>query len=147
MPTWEHFFCSLLINWISKGQPIVTELSTEDEYVALSDGSKETTCITNLLTEVTNVIMPSLLSEDDTGAIFLSKNPHVGSRTKHIDVLYHFVIREKVKAGAIKVSYVNTLKNPADLLSKNVTQKLHDAQHAFQIMNWFMDCWDRDQGG
>ena len=65
--------------------------------------------------------------------------------TKHIDVCYQF-IREKVKAGAIKVSYVNTLKNPADLLSKNVTRKMHDA-HAFQIMNGFMDCWDRDQGG
>ena len=53
----------------------------------------------------------------------------------------------EVKAGAIKVSYVNTLKNPAELLlSKNVTQKVHDA-HAFQIMNGFMDCWDRDKGG
>ena len=123
----------------------MTVSSTEAEYVALSDGSKETTFITNLLTEVTNVIIPSLLSEDNTGAIFLSKNPQVAFRTKHIDVPYHF-IRVKVKAGAIKVSSVNTLKNPVrDLLSKNVTQKVHDA-HAFHILNGFMDCWDRDQG-
>ena len=103
---------SALINWISKGQPIVTVSSTEAEYVALSNGSKETKFITNLLTEVTNVIMPSLLSEDNTGAIFLSKNPQqVGLRTKHIDVRYHF-IRERVKAKAIKVSFVNTLNKP-----------------------------------
>ena len=44
-------------------------------------------------------------------------------------------------------SSVNTLKNPVrDLLSKNVTQKVHDA-HAFHILNGFMDCWDRDQAG
>ena len=30
---------------------------------------------------------------------------------------YHF-IQEKVKAGDIRVDYVNTLNNPADLLSK-----------------------------
>jgi hypothetical protein len=82
---------SALINWFSKGQPIVTVSSTEAEYMALSDGSKKTTFITNLLTEVKNVRMPSLLSEDNTGAIFLSKNPQIGSRTKHIDVRYHFI--------------------------------------------------------
>ena len=134
-----------LVNWISKGQKIVTVSSTEAEYVALSDGSKETTFIMNLLNEVEYVEMPSIIAEDNTGAIFLSKNQQVGSRTKHIDVRYHF-IREKVKAGDIRVDYVNTLKNPADLLSKNVTQKIHDT-HATHIMNGTMDCWFRDQGG
>ena len=86
---------SALINWISKGQPIVTVSSTEAKYVALSDGSKETAFVTNVLAEVTKVIMPtSLLSENNTSAIFLLKNSQVGSRTKHIDVRYHF-IREK----------------------------------------------------
>jgi len=51
----------------------VTLSSTEAKCVALSDGSKETMFITNLLAEVTNVIMPSLLSENDTGAIFYLK--------------------------------------------------------------------------
>ena len=98
----------------------MTFSSTEADYMALSDGSKETAFVTNVLAELTKVIMPtSLLSENNTSAIFLLKNSQVGSRTKHIDVRYHF-IREKVKAGAIKVSYVNTLKNPADLLSKSM---------------------------
>ena len=48
----------------------MTFSSTEADYMALSDGSKETMFITNLLAEVTNVIMPSLLSENNTGAIF-----------------------------------------------------------------------------
>jgi len=84
----------------------VTFSSTEADYMALSDGSKETTFVTNILAEVTKVIMPtSLLSEDNASAIFLLKNSQVGSRTRHIDVHYH-LIREKVKAGAINVSYI-----------------------------------------
>ena len=69
----------------------MTVSSTEAECVALSDGSKETTFITNLLAEVTNVIMPSLLFEDNTGAIFLSKNPQASSRNNHIDFRCHFI--------------------------------------------------------
>ena len=84
----------------------------------------------------------SIILEDNTGAIFLSRNKQVGARTKHIDVRYHF-IREKVENGNILVQYVNTLKNPADLLSKNVTQKIHDS-HAHKMLNGTMDCWNEE---
>ena len=73
--------------------------STEAEYVSLSESAKETTFMTMLLKELmNNVIMPSIIAEDNTGAIFLSKNKQVGARTKHIDTRYHFV-RDKVKEG------------------------------------------------
>ena len=49
-----------LVHWISKGQPIVTMSSTEAEYVALSDGSKETTFMTNLLGELGHSVLPIL---------------------------------------------------------------------------------------
>ena len=45
--------------------------------------------------------------------------------TKHIDLRYHDFIQEKVKAGDFRVDHVNTLKNLADLLSKNVTHATH----------------------
>ncbi len=51
----------------------MTVSNTEAKYVALSDGSKETTFIKNLLAEVTNVIMPSVLCGNNTGAIFYLK--------------------------------------------------------------------------
>ena len=71
-----------LVNWISKGQNIVTMSSTQAKYVALSDGAKETTFIANLLGEIDHVILPSTMSDDNTGAIFLSGNKQVGGRTK-----------------------------------------------------------------
>ena len=76
-----------LINWISKGQSIVTMSSTEAEYVSLSEGAKETTFTAMLLKELVHgVVLPSIIAEDNTGAIFLSKNKQVGARTKHIDI-------------------------------------------------------------
>ncbi len=49
-----------LVNWISKGQNIVTLLSTELEYVSLSNGSKETKFVKNLLKEICHVNQISL---------------------------------------------------------------------------------------
>ena len=135
---------SALVAWWSKGQKVVACSSTEAEYMTLSDGAKDTTFTANLLSELGEIEWPSILAEDNTGAIFLSRNRQVGARTKHIDVRYHF-IREKVEAGLIQVDYVNTTRNPADLLSKNVVQRIHD-NHAYDISNGTMDCWSRDQG-
>ena len=45
----------------------------------------------------------------------------------------------------VRLDYVNILKNLADLLPLNVTQKIHDT-HATHIMNGTMDCWFQDQG-
>ena len=94
----------------------------------------------HLLSEVYYVNLPSVIAEDNTGAIFLSKNQQVGSRTKHIDVRHHF-IQEKVDNGEIVVQYVDTCLNPADLLSKNVSQKVHDT-HAKDMINGTMNCWE-----
>ena len=35
--------------------------------------------------------LPMLLHMDNTGAIYLSNNQAVGSRTKHIDICAHYV--------------------------------------------------------
>ena len=88
------------------------------------------------------VTLSSIIAEDNTGAIFLTKNKQVGSRTKHIDTRYHY-IRDKVTEGNIAVVYVNTAKNPSDVLSKNVTQAIHD-QHAPHLRNGTLDCWNRE---
>ncbi len=68
-----------LVNWISKGQNIVSLSSTESKYVSLSDGSNETTFVKNLLKEICHVKLPSIMAEDNAGVIFLSWNQQVGS--------------------------------------------------------------------
>ena len=57
---------------------------------------------------------------DSQSAIFLSKNPAYHSKTKHIDVQYHFV-RDMVEEKKVLLEKVDTLKNAADSLTKSVS--------------------------
>ena len=57
---------------------------------------------------------------DSMSAIFLAKNQVHHSRTKHIDVRYHFV-REIIEEGDILLEKIDTKENPADMLTKVVS--------------------------
>jgi hypothetical protein len=52
--------------------------------------------------------------------IFLAKNPMYHSRTKHIDVQYHFV-KDMVENNKVLLEKVDTLKNITDSLNKSVS--------------------------
>nr|GEX06910.1 retrovirus-related Pol polyprotein from transposon TNT 1-94 [Tanacetum cinerariifolium] len=54
---------------------------------------------------------------DSKAAIAISCNPVQHSRTKHIDVRYHF-IKEKVKKGIVELFFVRTEYQLADLFTK-----------------------------
>ena len=57
---------------------------------------------------------------DSQSVIFLAKNPTHHSKTKHIDVQYHFV-REMVENGKVLLEKVNIVGNIADLLTKSLS--------------------------
>ena len=54
---------------------------------------------------------------DNQGAIELAKDNKFHSRTKHIDLRYHF-IREAVEDNKVYLSYIPTDDNVSDLLTK-----------------------------
>ena len=54
---------------------------------------------------------------DNTSAISIVANPVDHSRTKHIDIRYHF-IREHALKGTITLHYVPTTKQLADIFTK-----------------------------
>jgi hypothetical protein len=60
---------------------------------------------------------PTVIYEDNQGAIALAQNPVGHKRTKHIDIKYHF-IREHVQSGDVELVYVPTEYQLADLLTK-----------------------------
>ena len=47
----------------------------------------------------------------------MSVNPIMHKRSKHIDIRYHFV-REKVATGEVKLEFIETENQQADLLTK-----------------------------
>jgi hypothetical protein len=58
---------------------------------------------------------------DSTSSISVAKNPMLHSRTKHIEVRYHF-LRDNVEKGNIDLIYVPTEKQLADILTKPLDQ-------------------------
>ncbi|GJV94650.1 hypothetical protein Tco_1546227 [Tanacetum coccineum] len=58
-----------------------------------------------------------------SGAIDLSKNPVLHSRTKHIEIRHHF-LRDNVQKGNISIEKVSFEDNIADLLTKPLKQEL-----------------------
>nr|GFC98582.1 retrovirus-related Pol polyprotein from transposon TNT 1-94 [Tanacetum cinerariifolium] len=61
-------------------------------------------------------------NDDSKAAIAISCNPVQHSRTKDIDVRYHF-IKEKVEKGIIELFFVETEYQLADLFTKALPEE------------------------
>ena len=68
---------------------------------------------------------PLTLKADNQGAIALAKDNKFHTRTKHIDLQYHF-IREAVDDGKIKMDYIPTIENVADIFMKPLARSRHE---------------------
>ena len=66
------------------------------------------------------VKLPIIVRVDNLGAIFMSDNISVSQRIKHVDVRFRFV-QQYVMEGFIKVIFVKTDENDADLFTKNLS--------------------------
>ena len=113
-----------LVSWKSHAQKNVTLSSTEAEYVAMAELCGEILFVKSIL-EFLGVKLewPILVNCDNIGAIYLAHNAKTSQRTKHIDVKYHFV-REYVENGLIKIVFVKSEENDADIWTKNVKSEI-----------------------
>ena len=108
------------VSWTSKLQKIVALSTTEAEYVAVTEASKEMVWLQSFLVELGKKHVKCVLYSDSQSAIHLAKNPAFHSRTKHIELKYHF-IRSLLDKGVIQLEKIQGAKNPADMLTKVVT--------------------------
>ena len=106
------------ISWGSKLQPTVALSTTEAEYMSASSAVQEAVHLRLLLKSLGfEQEGHSVIYEDNQGCIGLSENPILHKRSKHIDIKYHYV-REKVSSGAVKLVFIETEKQLADMLTK-----------------------------
>ncbi|KAK7863601.1 hypothetical protein R5R35_013473 [Gryllus longicercus] len=106
------------VTWSSQIQKAVTLSTTEAEYVAASEATKEVTWIRQFLDDIGEPVQePTNLKMDNQGALCLVKNPVFHKRTKHVDIKYHY-IREKLEEGTISVSFVPSDLELADVFTK-----------------------------
>jgi hypothetical protein len=120
------YLCGVPIVWRTKQQRSVTLSSSEAEYYALSEAAKEVRFIYQLLKEMGfDVELPITVRVDNIGAIFMAENMQVSQRTKHIDTRLRFV-NQYVDDGFIKIKFVGTNDNDADLFTKNLGKDAHE---------------------
>ena len=115
-----------VVSYKSKLQNIVTLSSAESEFVALSD----VTCEIKYLRELSRGLgypqrEATLVFEDNRAAILVAQSECSASgRMRHVDVKFRFVM-EAVKNKEIRVRYIQTDLNFADLFTKACTPKKH----------------------
>jgi hypothetical protein len=120
------FFQDAPIFWKSQSQQTVSLSSTEAEYYATSEAAKEIKFIVQVLESLQiKVKKPIIVYLDNVGAIFVAENPSATKHTRHIDARYHFV-REYILDGTIRVMFVMSRNNKADIFTKNVTSEIFE---------------------
>ena len=96
--------------------------STEAEYRALATTTAELTWICYILRDIGLYLKrPTILFCDNMSALYLTVNPVIHARTKHIEIDYHFV-REKVTIGALVTRFVSSVDQITDVFTKPLTK-------------------------
>jgi hypothetical protein len=92
--------------------------SCEAEYYALSSACQDAVFLRALLDEGGMPQKdPTIIREDNQGCIAMTNHKSVTNKSKHIAIKYKFA-SQCVQEGAIKLSYVKTDEQLADILTK-----------------------------
>jgi len=108
-----------VISWRSKKQPVVALSTSEAEYIALSEGIRESVWIKGMLQELKLMKADDAIEvfEDNNACISIAENDGVSERVKHIDVKFHY-IRDMVKRSEVKLMRIGTKDQIADVMTK-----------------------------
>ncbi|XP_042972981.1 uncharacterized protein LOC122304782, partial [Carya illinoinensis] len=112
-----HFLGHALVSWFSKKQNSVALSTAEAEYVAAGSCCAQVLYMKQQLEDFKLMYNHIPIKCDNTSAINLSKNPIQHSRTKHIEIRYHF-LRDHVQKGDIMLEFTNTHDQLADIFTK-----------------------------
>ena len=117
-----QFLGSSLVSWSSKKQNCVALSTSESEYIAAAMCCAQILWMKTTLLDFSELDSCTSILCDNTSAINLSENPVLHSRSKHIDVRYHF-LRDHVSKGNIKLEYVITENQLADIFTKPLSSE------------------------
>ena len=115
-------FAGGAVSWQSKLQKCVALSTTEAEYIAVTEAGKELVWIKTFFKELGMQQDEYVVYCDSQSAIDLSKNATYHSRTKHIEVRYHW-IRDATEKKRFKLKKIHTDKNAADMMTKVIPKQ------------------------
>ncbi|GKB05294.1 hypothetical protein Tco_0833489 [Tanacetum coccineum] len=111
------FMICCLTSWFSKKQTTLAISTIEAEYVSAGKACQQALWMKHALIDYGVRLDDIPIMCDNKRAIDLSKNPVQHSRTKHIEIRYHF-LRDNVQKGNISIEKVSWEDNIADILTK-----------------------------
>jgi lysophospholipid acyltransferase (LPLAT)-like uncharacterized protein len=105
------------VSWSSKVQLVTSSSTTESEYRALADASREALWLAKIIKMFGIKEMPFPIRGDSRGALSAIRNYQYTKHTKHIEVHLDFM-RDRYAAGVLDFDYVEGKFNPADIFTK-----------------------------
>ncbi|GJV96023.1 retrotransposon protein, putative, ty1-copia subclass [Tanacetum coccineum] len=115
------------VNWKSTKQSIFATPSTDAEYIAAFDASKEVVWICKFiygLGIVPTIEEPISMYYDNTRVITIAKDDGVTKGARHFGTKVHY-LRETIKLGDVKMENVDTDDNLADPFTKALAFPKH----------------------
>jgi hypothetical protein len=104
----------------SRKEPVVALSSCEAEYIAVSLCACQTTCMVNLVEEITAKNHGAITMKiDNMSAINLAKNLITHGQSKPIEMRFHY-LREQVANEKMNVKHCRTENQIADIMTKGV---------------------------
>jgi hypothetical protein len=114
------------VSWASKKQKVVSQSSCEAELYAEAAAINETKWLNGLLGEIgVSQSTSPLIYGDNQSTQALSKNGIKSERTKHVAIKYAF-IHDEVSNGRVRLQWVPSAEQLADILTKPLAQPLHE---------------------
>ena len=136
------------VAWSSKKQTRIALSTAEAEYNAAVHATKQVIWQRNLYKEIgLPYDTPSIIKSDNQATISISHHPEYHARTKHVDIDLHF-LRDYVEEGTIKLEYVPSAENLADLFTKALSRPAHvSLTRAIGLLPGQGECWDNAVSG
>ncbi|CAM9763172.1 unnamed protein product, partial [Sphacelaria rigidula] len=119
------FLSNGLVHLTSNFQRITATSTTEAELIALSECGKFGTYLFNLIRELGwSSIVPATIRSDSQGALQLSSNANFSTSSKHPAIRF-FNLKNMIRAGQLRIHYVRSSEQLADLLTKSCDRIVH----------------------
>jgi hypothetical protein len=109
---------SAMISWSSRKQGSIAQSTIKVEYIAASDVGKEAVWLKRLVYGLFgDKLETTMVHCDNQSCIKLTENPVFHDRSKHIDMMYHY-IQDLVQRKVVKLRYIATSKQIANIPTK-----------------------------
>ncbi len=135
-------YVDCLIYWKSKLQTKIALSTAEAKYIALSTALREVIHLLAVMEEI-NELFPLMMNppnfyckvwEDNQSCITMVTSQKFTPRTKHIALKYHH-FKQYGESGKIKINYVHTEVQQADILIKQVKIELFP-KIRYMLIGW-----------